>query len=97
MIAEAARLEVRNVESLLEHYAITLRHWIRQVEAQQEDMVGLAGGAILAWRLFTSFYVLGFDKGRANFNQALLAKSFKGKVNFPLCRSDHQRSCEEVL
>ncbi|HQN05174.1 MAG TPA: hypothetical protein PK174_07135 [Anaerolineaceae bacterium] len=89
IIAEAARFEVRDVENLLECYAITLRHWVRQVEAQQEDMVGLAGGAILAWRLITSFYVLGFDKGRTNFNQALLVKPFKGKVNFPLCRSDH--------
>ena len=89
MIAEAARLEVHNVEILLEHYPITLRHWVRQAEAQQEDMAGLAGGAILAWCLFTGFYVLGFDKGRTNFDQAFLVEPFKGKVNFPLCRSDH--------
>jgi cyclopropane-fatty-acyl-phospholipid synthase len=88
MIAEAARFEVRNVENLLEHYAITLRHWVRQVEAQQEDMVGRAGGAILAWRFFTSYYMFGFYKGRTNFNQALLVKPFKGKINFPLYRSD---------
>jgi len=78
MIAEAARFEVHNVENLLEHYPITLRHWVRQVEAQQEDMVGLASGAILAWCLFTSFYVLDFDKGRINFDRALLVKPFKG-------------------
>jgi len=88
--AEAAGFEVRDVENLREHYAITLRHWVRRLEAQKEDAVRLVGEAVYrTWRLYMSFCALGFDTGRTNVNQTLLAKPLDGKVNFPLCRSDH--------
>ena len=34
--AEAAGFEVRDVESLREHYAMTLRHWVRSLEEKTE-------------------------------------------------------------
>ena len=34
--AEGAGFEVRDVESLREHYALTLRHWVRRLEAHHD-------------------------------------------------------------
>src|SRR6185437_12571969 len=35
--AETAGFEVRDVESLREHYPLTLRQWVRRLEARAED------------------------------------------------------------
>ena len=37
LVAEQAGFEVRDVENLREHYAITLRHWARRLEANKEE------------------------------------------------------------
>ncbi len=36
-VAEEAGFEVRDVESLREHYALTLRHWVRRIEERYEQ------------------------------------------------------------
>ena len=51
--AEGAGFEVRDVESLREHYAMTLRHWVRALEEkslQATEMVGEHHFRI--WRLY---------------------------------------------
>ena len=39
--AEAVGFEVRDVESLREHYALTVRHWRRRLEARREVLAAL--------------------------------------------------------
>jgi len=91
LIAESAGFEVHDVENLREHYALTLRNWVRQLEEQQAEATRLAGAAMYrTWRLYMSFCALGFETRRVNVNQTLLAKPVNGKVNLPRSRSDHE-------
>ena len=41
-VAERAGFEVRDVESLREHYALTLRHWVNRLEARRAEAVAAA-------------------------------------------------------
>jgi cyclopropane-fatty-acyl-phospholipid synthase len=50
--AEGSGFEVRDVESLREHYALTLRHWLRRLEAHAEEAHKLTGDVTYCiWRL----------------------------------------------
>ena len=40
---QRAGFEVRHVESLREHYALTLRHWVANLEAHWDEAVGRGG------------------------------------------------------
>ena len=35
--AESSGFEIRDVENLREHYALTLRHWLRRLEAHHDE------------------------------------------------------------
>ncbi len=41
-LAEAAGFEVRDVENLRAHYALTLRHWVNRLEAHQAEAIRAA-------------------------------------------------------
>jgi cyclopropane-fatty-acyl-phospholipid synthase len=89
LIAESAGFEVRDVENLREHYALTLRHWVHRLEDQRDEAVGLVGDAVYrTWRLYMSVCALGFEAGQTNINQTLLAKPVNGKVSLPMSRAD---------
>ncbi len=47
-IVQQAGFEVRHVESLREHYAKTLRHWVANLEAHWDEAVELVGQAACA-------------------------------------------------
>src|SRR5690606_5391076 len=69
---EAAGFEVRDVESLREHYAETLRHWVRNLEAQWDEAVRLVGeGRARVWRLYMAASALGFEDGGLGLHQVL--------------------------
>jgi cyclopropane-fatty-acyl-phospholipid synthase len=88
-MAEAAGWEVRDVENLREHYAITLRHWIANLEAREEEAEQLVGSAtVLAWRLYFAASAQRFDAARISVNQTLLAKLDDGRADIPLSRAD---------
>jgi cyclopropane-fatty-acyl-phospholipid synthase len=89
LIAESVGFEVRDVENLREHYALTLRNWVHRLEDQRDEAVGLVGDAVYrTWRLYMSVCALGFEAGQTNINQTLLAKPVNGKVSLPLSRAD---------
>ena len=44
--AEHAGFEIRDVESLREHYALTLRHWVQRLEARHEAALQVIDGAL---------------------------------------------------
>ena len=61
---ERAGFEVRDVESLREHYARTLRAWVANLEANWDDAVRLAGLArARIWRLYMAGSAVGFTDG----------------------------------
>jgi cyclopropane-fatty-acyl-phospholipid synthase len=87
--AEANGFEVRDVESLREHYVLTLRHWVRRLEARREEACRAAGEkAYRLWRLYMAGAAHKFRTGRNNVYQALLVKPDRGASGLPLTRSD---------
>jgi cyclopropane-fatty-acyl-phospholipid synthase len=90
LAAERAGFESRDAESLREHYALTLRHWVRRLEANHAEAVRLAGEATYrVWRLYMSAAAHQFARGRINVEQLLLAKpDAVGRSGVPLTRGD---------
>ncbi|HET6490251.1 MAG TPA: cyclopropane-fatty-acyl-phospholipid synthase family protein [Syntrophales bacterium] len=87
--SEDAGFEIRDVESLREHYALTLRHWVRRLESNYEKALQAAGEAVYrVWRLYMSGAAHYFTTGRLNVYQALLVKPDRGVSGLPLTRSD---------
>ncbi len=71
-VLQQAGFEVRDVESLREHYARTLRSWVANLEANWEEAVGLAGAArARIWRLYMAGCALNFEQGRTMIHQVL--------------------------
>ena len=95
VIASAERngFELRDVESLREHYVLTLRHWIGRLEARRREAVALVGEATYrVWRLYMSASAHGFRSGRIGIIQSLLAKPHRdGRVELPRTREDLYR------
>jgi cyclopropane-fatty-acyl-phospholipid synthase len=88
-IAEKAGFEVRDVESLREHYAMTLRHWVRRLEANHDEALRAGDETTYrVWRLYMSGSAHGFHTGRLNVYQALLVNSGKSPSGLPLTRGD---------
>ncbi len=88
--AEGAGFEVRDVESLREHYAMTLRHWVRRLEENSVDATEQVGvHHFRIWRLYMAASANNFAKANINIIQTLLAKpDSHGKSNIPLTRED---------
>jgi cyclopropane-fatty-acyl-phospholipid synthase len=90
--AEQAGFEVRDVESLREHYALTLRHWARRLELRRaEALRAVDEPTYRMWRLFLPGSAYGFASGVLNLYQTLLLKPDKGRSGLPLTRSDWYR------
>jgi len=88
-IAEASGFEVRDVESLREHYARTLRHWARRLESQYEEARRLTNDTICRiWRLYLAGCARAFTRGRVNIYQVLCSKPEHGDAHLPLTRAD---------
>ena len=88
-VGEKAGFEVRDVESLREHYVLTLRHWLRRLEDGHEAAVRAADEvSYRVWRLYTAGSVHGFRTGRVNVHQTLYVKPDRGRSGFPLSRAD---------
>ncbi len=69
-----AGLEVRDVESLREHYPLTLRRWVANLEARRAEAVALVGAQHeRAWRLYMLASAIGFDDGDITVYQVLAA------------------------
>jgi cyclopropane-fatty-acyl-phospholipid synthase len=79
--------EVRDVESLREHYARTLRVWVANLEANWEQAVDLVGPSARIWRLYMAGSALHFEAGRTSIHQVLAVKPGPvGDSGMPLSR-----------
>jgi cyclopropane-fatty-acyl-phospholipid synthase len=67
-----AGFEVRDVESLREHYALTLRAWVANLESEWGRAVELVGEArARVWRLYMAASAVGFEDGGLGLHQVL--------------------------
>jgi cyclopropane-fatty-acyl-phospholipid synthase len=77
--------EVRHLESIREHYALTLRHWVSNLEANWDAAVAEAGeGRARIWRLYMAASALNFDLGGVTVQQVLAVKPDDGDSHMPL-------------
>jgi len=84
-IVQQAGFEVRHVESLREHYAKTLRHWVANLEAHWEEAVELVGEArARIWRLYMAASAVNFEANRTQIHQVLADKPDRGRSGMPL-------------
>ena len=82
---QAAGFEVRHVESLREHYALTLRAWVRNLEDHWNEAVAEAGAPrARIWRLYMAASALNFEAGRTQVYQILAVRSPGGRSEMPL-------------
>ena len=88
--AEASGFEVRDVESLREHYAMTLRHWVRSLDEKSREAIGIVGNhTYRVWKLYMAGSAHAFATAGINVIQTLLAKpDAVGRSNLPLTRDD---------
>ncbi|MFE3328229.1 class I SAM-dependent methyltransferase [Streptomyces sp. NPDC059176] len=74
-ILEEAGFEVRDVESIREHYARTLRAWVANLEADWGEAVRRTSpGRARVWRLYMAASALAFERNRIGVNQVLAVK-----------------------
>jgi len=79
---EDAGFEVRDVESLREHYALTLRAWVANLEANWDRAVQLtSAGRARVWRLYMAGSALAFEDNRIGINQVLAVRPDVGGVS----------------
>ena len=88
--AEGAGFETRDVESLREHYAMTLRAWIARLGRNAERAIALTDEwTYRTWRFYMTAAAFGFRIGRLNVVQTLLSKpDAAGRSKLPLTRED---------
>jgi cyclopropane-fatty-acyl-phospholipid synthase len=88
--AETAGFEVRDVENLREHYALTLRHWMERLRENREHAVALSGEPMFRlWEMYLAGSAYHFETARININQTLLVKAPVGsRLPAPTTRAD---------
>jgi cyclopropane-fatty-acyl-phospholipid synthase len=72
---EGAGFEVRDVESLREHYALTLRAWVANLAAGWDEAVRATSAArARIWLLYMAGSALAFESNRIGVNQILAVR-----------------------
>jgi cyclopropane-fatty-acyl-phospholipid synthase len=91
--AAESQFEVRDVESLREHYALTLHQWVSRLEAHHAEALKSVDEPVYrTWRLYMSSSAHGFKDGRLTVYQTLLARPYvHGATGLPLTREDWYR------
>lgn len=90
--AEKAGFELRDVETLREHYALTLREWVRRLEAVHDEAVKLTDEVCYrVMRIYMVGAAFGFDMGGYGLYQSVLSKPDDGRSYLPLTREDWYR------
>ncbi len=85
-ITQAAGCEVRHVEALREHYGLTLRHWVDNLEGAWDQVVEEVGDArARVWRLYMAGSAVNFEAGRTQIHQILATRTTEeGDAAVPL-------------
>jgi cyclopropane-fatty-acyl-phospholipid synthase len=71
----AAGLELRDVESLREHYPLTLRRWLANLAHNRDEAIAVAGAEReRVWRLYMAGSAIAFDRGDIGVYQTVAAR-----------------------
>jgi cyclopropane-fatty-acyl-phospholipid synthase len=82
---QAHGFEVRHLESLREHYALTLRHWVENLVKRFDEAVDEVGEQrARVWRLYMAGSAVGFERHHLEIHQVLCAKPLEGKSGIDL-------------
>ncbi|EFE79076.1 putative cyclopropane fatty acid synthase [Streptomyces sp. HCCB10043] len=75
-LLEDAGFEVRDVEALREHYALTLRAWVTNLENHWSEATRLTTpGRARVWRLYMAASALAFEQNNIGVNQILAVRT----------------------
>ncbi|GLZ29602.1 cyclopropane-fatty-acyl-phospholipid synthase [Lentzea sp. NBRC 105346] len=87
---EGAGLEIRDVQSLREHYVWTVRAWAETLERRWDEVVALVGeGQARVWRLYLAGGALTFEEGRMGVDQILAVRAtVSGRSGMPRTRRE---------
>ncbi|WP_037570047.1 SAM-dependent methyltransferase [Phaeacidiphilus oryzae] len=81
-ILEQAGFEVRDQEALREHYALTLRQWVANLESGWSEALRLvSAGRARVWRLYMAASALAFERNRIGVNQLLAVRTTPAGVS----------------
>jgi cyclopropane-fatty-acyl-phospholipid synthase len=81
---QQSEFEVRHVENLREHYALTLREWVSNLEEEWDRAVEIAGVArARIWRLYMAASACNFEAGRNEIHQVLAVRAPQGRAAMP--------------
>ena len=97
-VLERAGFEVRDVEGLREHYALTCRAWVANLEAHWDDALRVVSPArARVWRLYLAGSALSFERRRVGVNQILATKAADraGAGSWPMRRPDWSGALED--
>src|SRR5262249_41016791 len=94
---EAAGFEVRDGENLREHYALTLRQWVRRLGGRHAEAEAVAGEETYRiYRLYMAASAHSFAAGKVSLIQMLFSKPGPdGASGLPLTRADLYRETME--
>jgi cyclopropane-fatty-acyl-phospholipid synthase len=88
-VGEMTGFEIRDVECVREHYALTLRHWLRGLEARAEEARRLTNEfSYRVFRLYLAASAFGFEIGQPSIYQSVFVKLDEGRSGLPLTRAD---------
>jgi len=87
-LLEQAGFEVRDLESIREHYALTLRAWVANLERNWSQAVRqVSPGRARVWRLYMAASALAFEQNAIGVNQVLAVRPGPGGASgMPLVR-----------
>lgn len=87
--AEAAGLEVRDVENLREHYDLTLRRWVENLQRNSAVVrKHVPEATYRIWLLYMAGSAAAFRRGDLKLYQIVLSCPDKGNSHLPLRRED---------
>ena len=82
-------LEVRHMENLRDHYALTLRQWVRNLEENWDEAVAeTSEGRAKVWRLYMAGSAVMFEDNRIHVDQVLAVKTPDSGRNSVALRPD---------
>lgn len=84
-IFQAHGFEVRHLESLREHYALTLRHWVANLTKRFDEAIDEVGvQRARTWKLYMAGSAVGFERHHLEIHQVLCARPLDGQSGIAL-------------
>ena len=82
---QAHGFEIRHLETLREHYALTLRKWVANLDAHYDEAVAEVGEQrARVWKLYMAGSAVGFENDHLQVHQALCVRPVAGRSEMPL-------------